>query len=437
MNVFIFLLFWCCASLGNAWFIMKTMEYLIVVSKKCSLRLLMLTACFILVKSVIFMGDPVNILGMTAFFLFAVWMSCEGSFWKKTAVGLLYITVFFAFNAIRDNYIIYDIRMFSRPLFTYSLTTVCSFLFAVLFYIGIRKYAPDVDYELSDNMWKLLILLMATPFSIVFSIVILFHKRELGNNWTNSYEYAVILLIAFLSFISLFWCVLVLAKQQKLERQSMLMEMNSKYYEFLEEQHFEIRRFRHDFANHIQVLSTLLPERRDEYIKNLAKDSSIVQPVAYCGDATVNAVLSVKKSMMEHHGICMEIAVDIPKELPFEKTDICALYANALDNAMEACIGVLEEERVVMLKSRAQKGLFCLEVRNPAVLAGRNQESYFVLSTESESGHMPATSKMDKINHGLGLKSIREIVGRYGGRMEGKTGNGIFELFLYLPFPAK
>ncbi len=165
MKVFIFLLFWCCASLGNAWFIMKTMEYLIVVSKKRSLRLLMLTACFILVKSVIFMGDPVNILGMTAFFLFAVWMSCEGSFWKKTAVGLLYITVFFAFNAIRDNYIIYDIRMFSRPLFTYSLTTVCSFLFAVLFYIGIRKYAPDEDYELSDNMWKLLILLMATPFS--------------------------------------------------------------------------------------------------------------------------------------------------------------------------------------------------------------------------------------------------------------------------------
>ena len=130
------------------------------------------------------------------------------------------------------------------PVHCYSLTTICSFLFAVLFYIGIRKYAPDEDYELSDNMWKLLILLMATPFSIVFSIVILFHKRELGNNWTNSYEYAVILLIAFLSFISLFWCVLVLAKQQKLERQSMLMEMNSKYYEFLEEQHFEIRRFR-------------------------------------------------------------------------------------------------------------------------------------------------------------------------------------------------
>lgn len=69
----------------------------------------MLTACFILVKSVIFMGDPVNILGMTAFFLFAVWMSCEGSFWKKTAVGLLYITVFLHLtpSGIITSYMIY------------------------------------------------------------------------------------------------------------------------------------------------------------------------------------------------------------------------------------------------------------------------------------------------------------------------------------------
>ena len=46
------------------------------------------------------------------------------------------------------------------------------------------------------------------------------------NNWiTTTYEYAVILIFAFLSFISLFWCVLVLAKQQKLEHQSMLAEI--------------------------------------------------------------------------------------------------------------------------------------------------------------------------------------------------------------------
>ena len=144
----------------------------------------------------------------------------KAAFGKKRQLGCCILPFFLHLtpSGIITSYMIYV----CFPVHCYSLTTICSFLFAVLFYIGIRKYAPDEDYELSDNMWKLLILLMATPFSIVFSIVILFHKRELGNNWTNSYEYAVILLIAFLSFISLFWCVLVLAKQQKLERQSML-----------------------------------------------------------------------------------------------------------------------------------------------------------------------------------------------------------------------
>lgn len=436
MTVFLFLCFWCIASVWNAWLIMKTMEFLIEVSKRRTLRLLMLAACFALAKTVIFVGDPVNIVCATSFFLFAVKVSCGGGLWKKAAIGLMYTSVFFAFNAIRDNYIIYDIRLLDRqPMLCLTLTAAISLLFAVFLYVCIRKYAPDEDYELSDSMWKLLILLEATPFSIVFSIVILFHRYEMENNWiTTTYEYAVILIFAFLSFISLFWCVLVLAKQQKLEHQSMLAEINGKYYESLEQQHFEMRRFRHDFANHIQVLSVLLPEQRDEYIRNLAKNIAVAQPLPYCKDTTVNAVLSVKKNMMEYHGIHMEAAVDIQEELPFDKTDICALYANALDNAMEACMK-LEEECTVMLISKARKGLFCLEVCNPA--AGEDPEALFSLSGKRKSGHMPPTSKMDKGNHGLGLKSIKEIVERYGGGMELKTEGGIFNLFLYLPLSGQ
>ena len=43
------------------------------------------------------------------------------------------------------------------------------------------------------------------------------------------------------------------------------------------------------------------------------------------------------------------------------------------------------------------------------------------------------TSKEDKRNHGLGLKSIHEIVTRYHGHLEIKIENGVFDLFLYLP----
>lgn len=151
----------------------------------------------------------------------------------------------------------------------------------------------------------------------------------------------------------------------------------------------------------------------------------------------------------------MEASVDIPSALPFHKTDVCALYANALDNAMEACMKLDKSTRTITLKSTARKGLFCLEVRNPLPDYGGLQESSmeypsdkyhlkkrgnFSDRTDSqtryrdrESGCILPTSKEDTENHGFGLRSIREIVTRYHGRMEWKVADGVFELFLYMP----
>ena len=58
----------------------------------------------------------------------------------------------------------------------------------------------------------------------------------------------------------------------------------------------------------------------------------------WSGDDTVNAVMTVKSSVMERDSIKMKASVEIDRELPFKKTDVCAIFANALDNAIEACI---------------------------------------------------------------------------------------------------
>ena len=38
---------------------------------------------------------------------------------------------------------------------------------------------------------------------------------------------------------------------------------------------------------------------------------------------------------MQQQDILFRPKLDIPEELPFEKADICVLFANALDNAIE------------------------------------------------------------------------------------------------------
>lgn len=439
------------AIFSSGLLLMHTMSYLVGIPRKNFCRLLLFAGCSLLCGTIIFIGDPINILITTPVFVVLVLFTCEGSFWKKVTIGLMFSSTIFSFNALRDNYI-HDAlpEALCQVEHGYTISCLFSLPFALMLYLCTRKFAPDQEYTLSDSLWRLLLLLAITPFGIVLSVVSLFHLSDSSVDIHSHQEYAFLLFIALLAFISLLWCITVLARQQKLEQQSMFTEINRKYYEAMEQQHIEVRRLKHDLANHLQVLSALPDDRRADYLGGLAGNTAFSQSFSYCGDSTVNAVLTVKKSVIERYHISMEMDLEIPLTLPYDKTDICALYANALDNAMEACMKLEEKSRKISVISKAGKGLFCLEVRNPISDIDKTlnlsqppntlhkaESRPKAANTKIPSGYrlLPTTSKADKANHGFGLKSIQEVVNRYHGHMELKIENSIFELFLYLPLP--
>ena len=451
------------AILLSGWLVMRSMSHLIRISEKRLRRFLLFFGCSILASMIIFIGDPFNILATTPVFLAIVLLTCEGSIWQRITIALMFSNTIFSFSALRDNYIhdllfppeLYGVTVFISgdspiiDLFSevsaqhgYSVSSLTTLPFALVLYLCAKKFAPDKDYTLSDSMWRLLFLLTITPLGIVLAVVTLFRS---GNFYIDIFvhrEYGVLLLISLFAILSLLWCVTVLAKQRKLEQQNMFAETNRKYYEAMEQQHFEVRRLKHDLANHIQVLSALSEEKRAAYAEELSGNAAFSHSLSYCGDSTVNAVLTVKKSVMERCHIRVNTEIEIPAQLPYDKTDLCALYANALDNATEACMKLEEPQREICVKSKAGKGIFCLEVSNPDPDAGKsgsvNQTKKRAGSlSEKRSKHSPLlpTSKPDKPNHGFGLQSIQEIVKRYHGRLEVKTESGMFDVFLYLPLP--
>ena len=235
----------------------------------------------------------------------------------------------------------------------------------------------------------------------------------------------VLLFLVLFSFVGLLWTTVVLSRQRKLEQQSMYAEMNRKYYESMEQQHFEIRRLRHDMANHLQTLSVLPEREKNEYIQNLLDSMTVIRNLHYCGDSTINAVLTVKASAMEEFGIKFLYKLDIPTELPLSKTAICTLFANALDNAIEACKQLPKETRLITLESRMQKGMFVLSVKNPL-----SKDSTLIQDNKQKG--MFVTTKADVKNHGIGLKSMEDVVRQKEGKMELHVQNGEFELFLFI-----
>lgn len=202
-------------------------------------------------------------------------------------------------------------------------------------------------------------------------------------------------------------------------------EMNRKYYETMEQQNFETRRLKHDLANHLQVLAALPENEKNTYIQELAGNSLFTDTLKYCEDDTVNVILGSKAAWMKQKGIEFRVKADIGELLPMEKTDICAIFGNLLDNAAEAA-QKCREERYVSLETRFGRGMLVLRVENP-VPDG----------SEGGKGKMfaiPHTTKENEEMHGYGLKSVSRAAEKYGGKIELSQEDGVFRAFLYCVF---
>lgn len=105
--------------------------------------------------------------------------------------------------------------------------------------------------------------------------------------------------------------------------------------------------------------------------------------------------------------------------------DICTIFGNALDNAIEGLSQVTDREtRTIQVKMAQEKGFLVIRFENPYA-----HDLNWV-------GTGLGTTKVDKLSHGYGLKGIMRSVDKYQGHMVIDTGNGKFVLTLLLPYGA-
>lgn len=416
MSTLAFILDWGLITMA-AVFIYLSVACLIEVRKSRWRKVLLILGCWLLISMIIYIGDLANLPPTMFFFLLCVWIACKGSPLKRITIGLMIASAVFAFNGLHDNCIL---AFYYYHLKINNVGAGGRTLFTLLFYLTVRNHKPEQDFELSAPLWRLLLALSLPPLGIVLSLILF--RSPYSSNMGTLISDSVLFIIAILSFVGLLWAVKVLERQQKLEREYALSEHNQKYYEAMEQQQFEIRRLKHDLSNHLQVLLALPAEEKDHYIEGMIDNPAFARVIAYSGDATVNAVLTAKESLMRERGIAFYVKVNIPKELPFEKADICAIFSNALDNAAEGCEHMEKEKRQVEFTAKTGKGLLAVCVKNPC--EGKE---------EKKDTQLFRTTKKDSKNHGFGLRSIQEAVKRYNGNMEVSQANEMFTVFIYLP----
>jgi sensor histidine kinase regulating citrate/malate metabolism len=209
-----------------------------------------------------------------------------------------------------------------------------------------------------------------------------------------------------------------LQEKQRMLEQS---EIQNRYFQETLAANNNMRGFRHDLKNHLQVLSCLLGmnrhERAREYLQEIGDFVDRNDFNMNSGVPLVDAVLGNKIAMAKRLGIDICHTVLLEEDLPIEALDLCSLLGNMLDNALEACQKIADgSERRVELTLLAQAGKLELTVRN-TVPSGCSSS---LKSTKQEEGH------------GLGLSIVQQTVKKYNGEIKINCGAGEFSVRIYL-----
>ncbi len=141
----------------------------------------------------------------------------------------------------------------------------------------------------------------------------------------------------------------------------------------------------------------------------------------YTGNTVTDVIIHRFRQQAKSEGIRLECRFCFPQSLEIHPFDISIILNNAWNNAMEACKKLPVKERMVSLKGVQREGIFFLEMRNSIKRGSVKWE-----------GSFPVSEKLQKEEHGLGLKNIARCVKKYGGYLECREEAGSFLLTILL-----
>ena len=144
------------------------------------------------------------------------------------------------------------------------------------------------------------------------------------------------------------------------------------------------------------------------------------------GNPVLDTLLTAKSLYCQQHGITLTCVAD-GAALDFMDTmDLCSLFGNALDNAIESVEKLPDsEQRLIHLVVTRKKNFVWIRVEN-------TYDGGF-----QADGTLPKTTKADPRYHGYGLKSIYDTAEKYGGTAEISTQENQFTLKVLLPTKQK
>ena len=202
--------------------------------------------------------------------------------------------------------------------------------------------------------------------------------------------------------------------------------LDSQYEQFRNYQESEemLHMMQHDLKHQIEGLRGETNEKkRQAWLDEMENELDKWWLPQRTGNPVFDTILSATYRKARQLDVRITCVADGSLLSTLHVADICTIFGNALDNAMESVVMIAEpERRLIHVSVSAQKGFIFITVANTLGTALIEAENNTLLTT-----------KRDKKNHGYGLKGIKYVVGKYGGNVSYKAEDGWFRLNILIP----
>ncbi len=335
------------------------------------------------------------------------------------------------------------LRRFVRVVGAYILIISCA---AIIFVIGMLFFLPDFNME-SEEVTAAESLLVNVLLTLFFGTVFHYlHRRILPQGifipcgWRERlfvtiysvFNFIMLMIIAVTgregrATLLIMACTVILFAamfpifvyytriseyyRERTHYQETYLQAELVHFQQYKQAQEETRRFRHDIRNNLLCMKEMLRSGRTEdaaeYLQSLLDTADTLSAKYVSGDEILDCILSAKVGVMDQKQIRFQLDGVLAGGLPWKPIDVCSVFANALDNAIEACEQLPVQQRMISMKLKATPQFWFVRIQNPVA---KNVDVSRLF--QKKGGY---TTKSNSGQHGIGTFNMKRTVESYGG----------------------
>ncbi len=245
-----------------------------------------------------------------------------------------------------------------------------------------------------------------------------------------SYSLAVLLLSLTSNSLTYFMFIQETQHAREAELLTRQMELLEVQYRQISRHIQEVTRLRHDIRHHLNTISVLNAEGKQEEIAGYLREYQVsyekTEAISVSGYGLVDSILNYYLSKAEERKITVMLQNYLKKSYPFSSTDMTVLLGNCLENALEACEESGCPDPAIQVELQVVNSAFLIRISNTM----KRQEGPDSGFTE----YHPITSTKGG-ERGWGLSSAQQIAKKYKGSLEIRQKEQLFTVRILLNIP--